>query len=427
MRDKLLQTIAGRRGADMAQLLSLIRADTSISRMGATGNEMNGQKIVIKILEDLGAELDVFEPDYAMMRSYPEVNPGHDYANRPNAVGVIRGTGGGKSLLVNGHIDTVPPEADKGWTTPPLEPTERDGKLYGRGACDMKGGLSAALSALAALRDCGVKLQGDVIVESVVDEEGGGNGTLACCAKGYRADAALIPEPSRLRLTPAHMGWLFYRVTYIGRAIHCAFKWRGVNAVEKCVKTIAYLQDLERVWAIERRHPYLPPPTISIGRIDGGVDVAIVPDRCRLDFSVHYLPRETPLGSWMGEAIDREVRMHLDRLFKSDPWLVDNPPQIDLIQLGSACDIGPDHAILRTVAKCAQEITGAEPVITGLESGADSRILVNYAHTPTAIFGPGSIENAHAVDEYLEVDQFHDAIRIYAFAIMDWCGIDGDS
>ncbi len=424
MRETLLRKIDERRDFDLAQLCSLVAADTSIARMGAAGNEMNGQKIVMALLENLGATLDVFEPDYATMNLCPEVNPDHGYAGRPNVVGVIKGSGGGKSLLINGHIDTVALEADKGWTSPPLEPTVRDGKLYGRGTCDMKGGLSAALSALAALRDCGIRLKGDVIVESVVDEEGGGNGTLACCCQGYRADAAIVPEPSRLQLTPAHMGWLFYQIAYVGRAVHCAFKWKGVNAVEKCLKTVAMLYEMEREWAVEQRHPYLPPPTISIGKIDGGVGAAIVPDRCTLDFSVHYLPREPQAGSWMGEAVDAEVRARLDRLFRSDPWLREHPPRVDLIQLGSACDIGPDHAILQALSKSAVEITGRKPAITGLESGADSRLLVNYAATPAVIFGPGSIENAHTVDENLELDQFYDAIKVYALTILDWCGVD---
>ncbi|MCC8179427.1 MAG: M20/M25/M40 family metallo-hydrolase, partial [Planctomycetes bacterium] len=342
MRNALLRKIDERRELDLAQLQSLVAADTSIARMGAVGNEMNGQKIVMEILEGLGATLDIFEPEYAAMNSCPEVNPDHDYAGRPNVVGTIKGTGGGRSLLINGHIDTVSPEADKGWTSPPLQPTIRDGKLYGRGTCDMKGGLSAALSALAALRDCGIRLKGDVVVESVVDEEGGGNGTLACCCKGYRADAAIVPEPSQLQLTPAHMGWLFYRVAFVGRAIHCAFKWKGVNAIEKCLKTVAMLQEMEREWAVEQRHPYLPPPTVSIGRIDGGIGAAIVPDRCGRDFSVHYLPRDPEDDSWMGAAVDNEVRARLGRLFASDPWLAAHPPQVDLIQLGSACDIGAD-------------------------------------------------------------------------------------
>lgn len=420
------KTIMERAGADRDRHLELLKrlvaADTSIADMGAKGGEMAGQRIVMEELSRLGAELDVFEPDYAELSRYREVNPGHDYRGRPNVVGVLKGSGGGRSLLINAHIDTVSLEADKPWDSPPLSATERDGRLYGRGTCDMKGGLAAALAALAVLKECGGKLKGDVVFESVVDEEGGGNGTLACCARGYRADAAVIPEPSGLALMPAHMGWLFYRLAFTGRAAHCAFKWNGVNAVEKCLKTVGMLQELEREWAVERRHPYLPPPTANIGKVDGGASAAIVPDRCVLDFSVHYLPGETPAGGWMGDPVDAEVRRRLANFFASDDWLRENPPAIELTQLGSAYDIGADHAIIREFAACAEQVTGRRPPVRGLESGADARLLVNYANTPTVIFGPGYIRNAHTLNEYIELDQFHAAVKILALAIWRWCG-----
>lgn len=422
MEKKIVALADARRDADLAFLKRLVATDTSIADMGAKGNELAGQRLVMEELADLGAELDVFEPDYALLSRFREVNPGHDYRGRPNVVGVFKGTGGGRSLIINGHIDTVSLEADKPWISHPLSPEERGGLLYGRGTCDMKGGLAAALGALRALRECGARLRGDVIFESVVDEEGGGNGTLACCAKGYAAAAAVIPEPSGLALMPAHMGWLFYRLLFTGRAAHCAFKWKGVNAVEKCLKTVDMLQELEREWAVEQRHPYLPPPTVNIGRVDGGAGAAIVPDRCVLDFSVHYLPRRTADGEWMGDAVDAEVRRRLANFFGADDWLRDNPPSIELTQLGSAYDVGSDHAVMREFAACAELVTGGPPPVRGLESGADARLLVNYANTPTIIFGPGHIGNAHTVNEYLELDQFHAAVKILALAIWRWCG-----
>lgn len=142
----------------------------------------------------LGAEIDVFEPDYVLMNSCPEVNPDHDYAGRHDVVGTFRGAGDGRSLIFNGHIDTVDFVDESLWERGPLNPFERDGKLYGRGSCDMKGGLCASLLAMKVLRNCNIQLKGDVIYESVIDEEGGGNGTLACINRGYKADAAIIPN-----------------------------------------------------------------------------------------------------------------------------------------------------------------------------------------------------------------------------------------
>jgi len=202
--------------------------------MGRRGNELCAQELIESTLSSVGADIDRFEPDNDAMRGHPEYNPGHSYEGRPNIVGVIKGAGGGRSLMINAHADVVPAGAE-GWLCPPYEPRIIDGRLYGRGACGMKAGGAAALMALETLHECGIKLAGDVIFESVVDEEGGGNGTLACCLKGYKADAAVIPEPTGLSIMPAHMGWLFYRITFSGKPIHCAFKWKGVNAVDKCL------------------------------------------------------------------------------------------------------------------------------------------------------------------------------------------------
>ena len=228
-------------------------------------------------------DVDVFEPsDKELREAFAEANPGHDYKDRPDVVGTLRGTGGGRSLILNGHIDTMPFDHIEEWVTHPLEPKIIDGKLYGRGAGDMKGGLCAALSALYGLQERGVKLKGDVIVESVVDEEGGGNGTMACILRGYKADAAIISEPTELEIMPAHMGWLFYRIHVKGKALHSSMKWKGVNAIEKMMKIMQALQELERQWCMEKRSAILPPPTINFGTIEGGMAGSVVADSCRI-------------------------------------------------------------------------------------------------------------------------------------------------
>ena len=404
-------------------LKKVVSADTRILEHGRLGHEDNGQRIIRAFLEQSGAQVDSFQPTYEQMAFCPEVNPDHDYEGRHNVVGVFSGTGGGRSLLFNGHVDTVDFGDVNQWTRGPLEPYVEDGKLVGRGACDMKGGLCASLMAMKALRDCGVRLKGDVLYESVIDEEGGGNGTLACCAKGYRADAAIIPEPSDLWLAPAHMGWLIYEIEVEGRANHCGAKWDGVNAIEKMAKIIAGLQEAERNWALTRRHPYLPPQSISIDTIRGGIASTIVPDLCKLEVIVHFQPHHEPGYRWMGEKYDQEVREVIRRVALSDPWLEAHPPKVTLYQLGSSCDIGVDHPICRALSEKTVEITGKKPGCKGLVSGADGRLLNNYADTPTVHFGPGSMEIAHTVDEFVPVQEYLDCIKIFAATMMDWCGI----
>lgn len=421
MEEAILKRAEAKRKESLDFLTGLVSTDTSNEDMGAYGRELNGQKIIIGKLEEMGAELDIFEPDYGRIKKYREASPGHDYKDRPNVVGVFRGAGGGRSLIINGHIDTVPCGSPEEWISHPLQPVVRDGRLYGRGTCDMKGGLAAAVMALEAVRDSGVKLKGDVILQSVVDEEGGGNGTLACCERGYTADAAIIPEPTQLQLMPAHMGWLFYKIEFRGRALHCAYKWKGVNAIEKCMKLMQAMQELERTWAVEKRHPYLPPPTISFGTIHGGTSGSVVPDKCTLDMSVHYLPCKVD-GEWMGEKVEKEFLHVVENVANSDDWLRENPPVVTLYQLGSGYDIGTGHPIIECVRRNAAKVKGGPPFLRGLESGADARLLTNYADTPTLIFGPGNIENAHSINEFIDLEQYYEAIKILALAIVDWCG-----
>lgn len=402
-------------------LKTVVSADTRILEHGKYGNEENGQKIIEAFLKKYGASTDRVQPSYEEMNFCPEVNRDHHYEGRYNVVGTFEGEGGGKSLLFNGHIDTVDFGDLRLWTKGPLEPYVEDGKLVGRGACDMKGGLCASLMAMKAILDCGIKLKGKVIYESVVDEEGGGNGTLACCARGYHADAAIIPEPSDLWLAPAHMGWLIYEIEVEGRANHCGAKWDGVNAIEKMAKIIAGLQEAEREWALTRRHPYLPPQSISIDTIQGGVASTIVPDYCRLEVIVHFQPHKEEGYSWMGEKYDREVREVIRRVSMGDEWLEKHPPKVNLYQLGSACDIGVEHPICRELSEKTQRITGRKPGCKGLVSGADGRLLNHYAHTPTVHFGPGSMEIAHTVNEFVPIQEYLDCIRIFAETILDWC------
>lgn len=401
-------------------LKSLISADTTNQEHGVFGKEMNGQKVIIEKLLKMGLEVDEFEPDYNDLKKYEEADQGHDYTDRPNVVGVYKGSGGGKSLILNGHMDTMPFDNLDKWVTHPLKPEIQDGKLYGRGSCDMKAGVASMILALETLIDKGVKLKGDVIIQSVVDEEGGGNGSLACVDKGYKADAAIVTEPTSLEIMPAHMGWLFYKVEFTGKSLHSALKWEGVNAIEKAMKVMLALQELERNWAIKKRHPLLPPPTINFGTIHGGMAGSVVPDYCLLDFGLHYLPTDAD-SEGMGKEVEKEVFEVLENVVKGDPWLKENPPKIRKYQEGSGYEIGQDHPIIDSISKQFTNVIGSSPTIRGCEYGSDARLLNNYGRVPTVVFGPGSIQQAHAINEYVPVDEYLKSIEILAGIIEEWC------
>ena len=239
-----------------------------------------------------GLETRLFEPDNAKMKVFPDFSPGHNYRNRPNLVATLKGAGNGRSLILNGHVDTMPAGDRAKWTHDPWGGEIADGDMYGLGVCDMKAGVAAMILATRFLCEAGFPPQGDVMVQSVVDEEGGGNGTLGCVVEGYKADAAIVTEPTRLHVQPASRGVLLLEVDVEGRATHACLKWGGVNAIEKGVKIIQGMIELERLWLAGRRNPLFPPPTITIGQINGGLAGSQVPGECVLKFDVKYLPVE---------------------------------------------------------------------------------------------------------------------------------------
>lgn len=419
--DEIRQAIEVNREEILEILFNTVRADSTNINHGIKGNEINAQKVVIGYLEKLGMEVDVFEPDNAILeKDFKEVNPDHEYDGRPNVVGTLKGTGQGRSLIMNGHIDTMPFDSLDQWLTHPLDPKIIDNKVYGRGTCDMKGGLCAAIAALLVLNKMDVKLKGDVIVESVVDEEGGGNGTMACISRGYKADAGIIMEPTELEVMPAHMGWLFYKIEVTGKALHSSMKWKGVNAIEKMMKIMQGLQELERKWCMEKRSAILPPPTINFGTIEGGMAGSVVADKCVLDFGLHYLPSDSD-EEGLGSKVEAELFEAIDFVVKGDKWLSQNPPQIKLYQLGSGYELPSDNQMIKIVSSVHNEVTGQEAVVRGCEYGSDARLLTNYGKTPTVLYGPGSIQQAHGINEFMDMDQFYKAIEVYAGTIIEWC------
>ena len=191
------------------------------------------QQFVGERLAGLGAEVDQFEPDASALRDHPMMPPWHHWEGRPITVATLPGAGGGRSLIINGHIDVVSPGDLERWTSPPFEAEVRDGRIYGRGAVDMKGGIASAIFALEALSAIGIALDGDVTVEIVPDEETCAMGTVAVIERGYRADAGLVPEPTKLSLWIATRGLLHGAVGVPGRSAHAEMNqppWRRAGA-----------------------------------------------------------------------------------------------------------------------------------------------------------------------------------------------------
>lgn len=405
-------------------LRKLISFDSTFQEQGVYGKEGMAQHWLYEQLSDWGFEVMLKEPENEKIKNLPDYNSGHQYEGRPNLIAAHRGKGGGKSILLNGHIDTVPLDDLEKWRYHPLSGMVVDGKIYGRGSCDMKAGLAAMILAVKYLDDYGLTHAGDIIVESVVDEEGGGNGTLACVAEGYRADAAIVTEPTNLEIYCASRGVYLLEVEVAGKPSHACFKWQGVNAIEKGMKIAAGLKELESEWLAKRHNPYLPSPTITLGEIQGGISAATVPGTCIMRFDIKYLPYEMDRkGSKKevnGEEVKKEVEDCIDRICEGDEWLREHPVRKNWYLSVMPHSIDTEHPILTALNCAGKRVLGNEPYLSGLPSGADARHLQNTGGIPTVLFGPGDMQNAHSINEWVSEQDYMDAVKILADTIYHW-------
>jgi acetylornithine deacetylase len=417
---------------DLVELVrTLVRFDTTSVDLSPgsahTENEEAAlQAVVAERLRAIGAEVDQWEPEAETFADHPMMPPWHDWRNRPLTVGTLRGQGGGRSLVINGHIDVVAPGA--GWSSPPFAAEVRDGRIYGRGACDMKGGVGAALFALEALLACDVALAGDVIFEAVPDEETCAMGTIAAIARGYRGDAGLVPEPTRNNLWIATRGLLHGTLTVPGRSAHAEMNqptWEeggGVNAIQKAMLVLEGLNRLSGEWGsrADKTHPLLGTPAVHPTGIRGGTFISNVPESCALDLNTTYLPGNADEGGY-GSIPRDEIERAVAAAAAGDDWLAGHPPVFSWYTDYPPSEIDPNHPIIGVVQDVGREL-GVDVRAEGIDTTYDGALLTLFAETPSPAFGPGDLTRAHAPDEWVGIDELVLAVRLYARAIVAWCG-----
>ena len=393
------------------------------------GGEGEVSKLVAEIYRGLGAEVDLFA-----------VEPG-----RENAVGVIRGKGGGRSLIYNGHVDVVPPGDPANWKSgSPFSGKVEGGRVWGRGSTDMKSGILAQAFAARALRDCDVELAGDLILEAVVGEEVMDHecGVTATVKRGYTADAAVVSEPSSppapLAVVPASPGLLWFSLTVPGKSSHAAMRANtfragglgasvAVNAIDKGVDMFQAIRRLEDEWGQTKRHPLFPPGhfTIHPGVVTGGPKGVLVPffisEFMTIDYCCWYHPDEDP------EDVKQEIVDHVERAAQLDSWLRDNPPVIEWKLSWPAFSVPVDHPICIAVGdahEAAAEGTrfAGRPEVHGFAAVEDVTFL-NLGGIPAISYGPGDLRVAHADDEHCEIDEVLTACKTYAVLAIEWCGL----
>ena len=323
---------------------------------------------------------------------------------RPNVVATLRGTGGGKSLMFNGHIDVVGVE---NMTHAPFDASTRDGRMYGRGATDMKGGVAAMCAAAARLKGT---LKGDLVVACVADEEWRSVGTSALVASGVRADAAIVTEPTGLAIMPAHKGFAWIRITTSGRAAHGSRWDLGVDAIRHAGLVLAELERLDSDVLPRKRHSLLGRPSLHAGEITGGLGLSTYPDRCVLSIERRTIPGET-----IGD-VQREIDDVCARLRDKTPGF---NADVELLFSQPPSDVDPGAPICRALAN-ALKTHRIEPRTAGMSAWTDAALL-NEAGIPAVCFGPGDMGLAHAAEEYIEMREVEMAADILATLARDWC------
>ncbi len=386
-----------------------------------TGEEDAAQEEMVRILRDLGGEVDAWRVDAHALKDHPHFPGARILTPRLNVAASFPGVSTGPALVLNGHIDTVTAGEEGRWRHPPFGGEVADGKLYGRGAADMKGGLAAILGALGAIRKAGLRLRGSVCVQSVIGEEDGGLGTFAALVRGHRGDGVIVCEPTRLEVAPAHAGVTLFRITVAGRAAHGAVRDEGVSAFHKFVPIHQALASLEQRRNEALRHPLyegisLPWP-LSIGLVTAGTWPSIVPET---------LIAEGRIGVAIGERIAdvrRQVEQVVAEAASQDSWLSRNAPKVEWI--GGTWEptvTAPDHPLVRTLSDAVAGVTGRAASVRGATYGSDLRLFTNQFGIPGAHFGPGDIRQAHFTDEFVTLAEVETAALTLAVTVARFCG-----
>ncbi len=429
---EITRELARRRDDIVALAADLVAFDTRAPE-GATGyrEEAVLQRYVAERMAAAGLAVRVWEPDPADIAPtrYP-IPDGHDFCGRPQLLATATGAGGGRTLLFNGHIDVVTAEPEDAWTTPPFTPVVKDGRLYGRGSCDMKSGVACMLAVTELLRERQVPLAGDLLVSTVTDEESTGAGALALARTGVRADGCLVAEATGLEVCLGTRGSLMPAIEVEGRAGHAGYPpthWSEggpVNAIEKMQLVLEALQRLRHEWQLrpDCRHEALVPGSIVPTSLHAGQWMVSVPAECRLECHVQFVPGQSD-AEGLGSLVEREIEERVLAACAVDPWLVAHPPRFTWAGDVPASWVPPSSPVAATTLDAMEAIALPRAVarVTGFFDGAT---FVQYG-IPSIAFGPGETLQAHTVDESVPIDEMVRCAQVFAVTAMRFCGVAG--
>ncbi|MEB1809451.1 MAG: peptidase [Bacillaceae bacterium] len=388
-------------------------------------NEYEAQQVIINHLQKLDLEIDEWEVTGDIFTHPYFCSTRKSFLNSPNVVGVKRGIGKGKSIILNGHIDVVPEGDVTQWTDDPYSGKIEGGKMYGRGTTDMKGGTVSLLLAIQALKELGIQLNGDIIFQSVIEEESGGAGTLGTLLRGYKADAAIIPEPTNMKIFPRQQGSMWFRLTVKGRSAHGGTRYEGVSAIEKSMVVIQELQNLEKVRnarIVDPLYENTPIPIpINLGVIKGGDWPSSVADEVIIEGRIGVAPDEE-----MRHA-QEELRLCLKSLESIDLWFREKPVGLDWFGARWVPGtIDEDHPLMGILQSKFEQVKQTDPKIEASPWGTDGGLLEKLGGIPVIVFGPGTTEIAHFPNEYIELERMFEVAEIIALTLIEWCGVNSE-
>ncbi|GGC75748.1 acetylornithine deacetylase [Thalassobacillus devorans] len=385
------------------------------------GNEKEVQEFIYHYLQDMGLETESVAVDPERLKDYENFGePDWSYEDRPVVVGEWKNTGQkkGKSLILQSHMDVVSAGPEDQWDTSPYAPVIKDGKMYGRGLLDMKGGFAAIVFAVKALRNLGVELGADLQIQSVIEEECTGNGALALLDEGYTADGALIPEPTNLRLLHSQVGVMWLQVKVKGAGAHVERAESAQNAIMKAHKLMDALMGYREHINSQPKHPdfdhHPHPLNVNVGKVEGGDWASSVPTECTFDARVGFYPGTDP------KTVQKEVKQWLLDAAKEDDWLREATPEITFFGFSApGYTISNEEAIMQEMSNSHNAVTGTQAENLAFTATTDLRAYGEF-NIPATCYGPIGA-NMHAPNEYIELDSLKTVTNVIADFILRWC------
>jgi acetylornithine deacetylase/succinyl-diaminopimelate desuccinylase family protein len=383
---------------DENETLSLVKKLVSVNSVNPCIEKGKGEievsKCIAEYLEKVGLEVKT-----------QEVVDG-----RFNVVATLKGSGNGRNLMFNGHTDTV---GIRNMSIDPLKPVVENGRLHGRGACDMKGPIAAIMIALKTLAESKMELKGSVSLSTVVGEEFdnvGANKLVTDKQFAKLTQALIVAEPTALQLAIKHKGFANVEVEVEGKAAHGSVPEKGIDSIEKAAKIILEIENLKKEFAL-KKDPLLGQPKIHASTIEGGREWSVVPDRCVVRFEIRTIP-----GYATSQAV-KDVERIIQELARKDP---DLKAKVGLFLSGEPLNTSPEDPMIKGLKKAIKTVKAVEPQIIGLPFYTEAAIFAKALNIPACIIGPGDIAQAHSADEFVKMSEVIEAARIYALTACDF-------